>query len=316
MAVDRAEVVEIEFLEQGAGHEHALEVFFPAFEEAPQQAVAAQAVLRAFAQRVQAPAGHQARQHLRQRADVFADRHLVVVEDDQHVRIDVAAVVQRLVGHATGQAAVADHSHDLSCVALALRGDGHAERSRNRRRRMTHAETVVLAFIAARKRRQSVLVLDRVDAVAAAGEDLVRIALVADIPDQAVVRRVVQVMQRDGEFDYAQARAEMTAAAGDLLDQERAQFARDRRQFACGELAQVGGRVDLGQQRIVRGIDHLSIFVYATSLGKDCGAGVAARWRFRAWIPACSGAGSCGSSGGCGCGDPRRASLSAVANAR
>ena len=33
----------------------------------------------------------------------------------------------------------------------------------------------------------AVLLLDRVDAVAAAGQDLVRIALVADVPDEAVV---------------------------------------------------------------------------------------------------------------------------------
>ncbi len=113
VAVDRAEIMEIEFLEQRARHEHAFHVFFPALEEAPQEAVALEPPLRTFAQGVQAPAHHQAREHLRQRADVFADRHLVVVEDDEHVRIDVAAVVQRLVGHAAGEAAVADDGDDL-----------------------------------------------------------------------------------------------------------------------------------------------------------------------------------------------------------
>ena len=65
--------------------------------------------------------------------------------------------------------------------------------------------------------------------VAAAGEDLVRVALVADVPDQAVHRRVVQPVQGDGEFDHAQAGAEVAADLGDLFDQVGAQFVGDRR---------------------------------------------------------------------------------------
>ena len=121
---------------------------------------------------------------------------------------------------------------------------------------MADAEGVVLAFFALRERRDAVLLLDRVDAVAAAGEDLVRIALVADVPDQAVVRRVVQVVQRDGQLDHAQAGAEMAAALAHRFDQVGAQFLGDRGQFGFVELAQVGGDVDAGKAGIARGVDH------------------------------------------------------------
>ena len=84
---------------------------------------------------------------------------------------------------------------------------------------MADAERVVLALLAPRERREAVLLLDRGDAVAAAGEDLVRIALVADVPDQAVVRRVEQVVQRDGQLDHAEAGAEMAAEVADRFDQ-------------------------------------------------------------------------------------------------
>ena len=53
----------------------------------------------------------------------------------------------------------------------------------------------------------------RPDAVAPAGQDLVRIGLMADIPDQPVARRVEDVVQRDRQLDDAEAGAEM--AAGD-----------------------------------------------------------------------------------------------------
>ena len=56
------------------------------------------------------------------------------------------------------------------------------------------------------KRREAALLLDGVELVAAAGEHLVRIGLVADVPDEAVARRVEDVVQRDGELDRAEAR--------------------------------------------------------------------------------------------------------------
>ena len=256
VAVDRSEIMETQFLEQRARHEHALGVFFPALEEAVQESAALHAPLGAFAHRVERAAGHQARQHFRQRADVLADRHLVVVEDDQHVRIEVAAVMQRFVRHAAGEAAVADDGDDLALVAFALRGERHAERGGDRGRGMTHAESVVRAFFAFRERREAILFLDRGDLVAAAGQDLVRIALMADVPDQAIVRRVIQIMQRDGQFDHAEPGAEMSADAGHRFDQVFAQLARDIGQFAFVELAQVGRRVDGGEARIALGVNH------------------------------------------------------------
>ncbi len=92
--------------------------------------------------------------------------------------------------------------------------------------------------------------------VAAAGQNLVRIALMADVPHQPIVRRVIQIMQRDGEFDHAEPRAEMSADAGHRFDQVFAQLARDVGQFAFVELAQIGRQVDGGEARIALGVNH------------------------------------------------------------
>ena len=191
VTVDRAEIMEVEFLEQRGRHEHAFQVFFPALEEAPEKTLGLEVPLGAFAHRIQASARHQAREHFRQRADVLADRHLIVVEDHQHVGIDVAAVMQRFVGHAAGQTTVADDRDDLARIAFALRSQRHAQRSGNRSRGMADAKRVVRGFVALREWGEAVLFLDRLDAIATAGEDLVRIALVADIPHQPVIRCVV-----------------------------------------------------------------------------------------------------------------------------
>ena len=66
--------------------------------------------------------------------------------------------------------------------------------------------------------RKTAALAQRADAVAAAGQDLVRIGLVADIPDQAVVGRVEYVMQGDGQLHHAEAGPEMAAGHSHRID--------------------------------------------------------------------------------------------------
>ena len=118
---------------------------------------------------------------------------------------------------------------------------------------MRRAERVVFAFGALGEAGKPVLLAQRADAVAAAGQDLVRIGLVADIPDQPVVRRVEDVVQRDRQFDDAKPGAEMAAGERNGVDQLGAQFGGELRQVAFGQLAQVGGNADLVEKRRFRG---------------------------------------------------------------
>ena len=89
---------------------------------------------------------------------------------------------------------------------------------------MRGAERVVFAFGALGEAGQSAALAQRADAVAPAGQNLVRIGLMADVPDQPVGRRVEDVVQRDGEFDHAKPGAEMAAGLGDRVDGFLPQF--------------------------------------------------------------------------------------------
>src|SRR5690606_22639827 len=256
---------------QRGRHEHALPVFLPAAHEARRAAAAlvAEDLLAAFADRVEGAAAGGAAEHPGQPADRFADRHPVVVEDDQDVgfRIHAAGVVERLVGHARGHRAVTDHRHHLALVAGIRVGDGHAQRRRDRGRGVADAEGVVLAFLALGERRHAAALLDAADAVAAPGQDLVRVGLVADVPDDAVVGRVVEVVQDRGQFDHAQAGTEVAARLTHAFDQVRAQFVGDGTQLAGFELAQVGGGIDSGQERVARGIDRAAVEAFVADWG-------------------------------------------------
>ncbi len=78
---------------------------------------------------------------------------------------------------------------------------------------MRRAERIVFALAALGEAVQPALLADGADAVAAAGQDLMGIGLMADIPDQPVGRGVENVMKRDGQLDDAEACAQMAADA-------------------------------------------------------------------------------------------------------
>jgi hypothetical protein len=91
---------------------------------------------------------------------------------------------------------------------------------------MRRAERIVLALGALGEAGEAAAHAQRADAVAPAGQDLVRIGLMPDVPHDAVARRIEQVMQRDGQLDHAEARAEMPAGDRDGVDRLLTQFVR------------------------------------------------------------------------------------------
>ena len=92
---------------------------------------------------------------------------------------------------------------------------------------MRGAERVVFAFGALGEAGQAAALPQGADAVAPAGQYLVRIGLMAYIPDQTVARRVEHVVQRDGQFDDAEPGSEVTAGHRNRADRFGTQFVGD-----------------------------------------------------------------------------------------
>ena len=135
-----------------------------------------------------------------------------------------AGVVHRLVGHAGAHRAVADDGDDVVVVAAEVARHRQAQRRRDRGGGVRGAERIVVALGALGEAGQAAALAQGADAVAAAGEDLVRIGLVADVPDQLVVGRVEHVVERDRQLDHAEAGAEMAAGDGNDADRFLAQL--------------------------------------------------------------------------------------------
>ena len=114
---------------------------------------------------------------------------------------------------------------------------------------MRGAERIVIALGALGEAGQSAAGAQRADAVAAAGQDLVRIGLVADVPDQAVARGVENVVHGGGQFDDAEAGAEMSARHRNRVDGLLAQFVGDLPDLFHLEPAQIVGGADRVEKR-------------------------------------------------------------------
>ena len=104
---------------------------------------------------------------------------------------------------------------------------------------------VVRAFRGVGKAGQAAELPQRVKLIPAAGEQLVYIALVSDVPQDAVVGRVEDEMQRDGQLDHSEVGGKMTAVFGYHVYQPAAQLFGKRGQFFGRQLFYVGGRIDL-----------------------------------------------------------------------
>ena len=194
-------------------------------------------------------AGIEPRQIGRHGADRRRNRHVVVVEDDDQPRIPRAGVVHGFIGHAGRHGAVADHGDDVVVLAGEVARHRHAEAGGDRRRGMGGAERVVFAFGALGEAGQPAALPQGADAVASAGEDLVRVGLVADVPDQPVGRCVEDRVQRDGQFDHAQAGAEMAAGLGDGVDRLGAQFVGQLLELLQRQIFHVERQLDAVEQR-------------------------------------------------------------------
>jgi hypothetical protein len=254
VAVDRTDVVEAELLEQRRGRHHALHVLLGAPRELPHPRHALEQVLaRAAGGRIDA-AREQAREIVGERAHRRRDRHLVVVEDHEEIDIHRAGVVHGLVGHARRHRAVADHGDAAALLVLQLGRDRHAEGGGNRSRRVRGAEGVVLRFGAARKPRDAVEHAQPRHRLAPPGEDLVRVGLVADVPDDAVFRGLEDVVQRDGELHRAEVRREVAARFRHRLQHVGAQLVGELAQLPSVQSTQLRRIVDRLQQLVHRRI--------------------------------------------------------------
>ena len=81
-----------------------------------------------------------------------------------------------------------------------------------------------------------------------AGQELVRIALVADVEQEVVAREIEDVVQRDGQLDDAEIGREMAAALRHLIADGLAHLLGQDRKLIDLQLPEVCGTLNRGEQ--------------------------------------------------------------------
>src|SRR5207244_7712664 len=149
---------------------------------------------------------------LRQPADGRADRHLVVVEDDQELGLPLADVIEGLEAEAARDRRVADDDRDPLAAPAQVPGRGEPLPDREAGARVAAVEHVVLGLAPTREPADSAELAKGSEPLEPAGQELVGVGLVTGVPADPVTRRLEQPMERDRQLDDPEAASEMTAS--------------------------------------------------------------------------------------------------------
>ncbi len=262
MPVERADIGKPQLLEDGAADGHGLQRFLGA----------ARALLEGLRQQAHRAlgGGFQLLKRLglvepgeiaRKRPHRRRNRHVIVVQDHEQAFAGMTGVVHRLPRHARGHRTVANHRDGIAQRriggAAQLAGQRKAGGGGNRGRGMPGPERVIGAFAALGETRKPGFLPQGADTVAAAGEDLVGIDLMAHIPDDPVARGVEHMVQRHGQLDHAEPGTEMSAGLGNRRDRLGAKLVGELPEFPAGETFHVGGRLDAVEKRGLRAFGHM-----------------------------------------------------------
>ena len=245
VAVDGAEVLQPQVLEQHLGLQDVLEALLDAVQRPvhrrPDHRSAGQRGLDVVEHVLVPLADADRRQVLGQAADRrLVGPAIVVDHDDQPGVLGHGDVVQRLPGHPAGQRTVPDDRDDRTVgLAAQLVRFGQPIGVGQARRRVRVLDDVVIGLGPARVPGHAAPLPQGPELRLAPGQELVHVGLVTGVEDDAVLRRAEDPVQRDRQLDDTKVRAEMAAGADDGLDEGVAYLTRQDGQLLLAEALQV-----------------------------------------------------------------------------
>ena len=227
VAVDRPGVADAQRLEEGVGRHHVAQRaghrVHARIGQLAEGRQLAQAHAQAFPRRGVGRVEAQGRQALGQLGHGRGVGAAVVVEHNDDATLRVPEVVEGLVGHAAGQRAVTDDGDHLALAvdAAQLEPAGDPVGVGERGRRVAVLDPVVLGLGPVGVARHAARLLQGLEAVAATGQQLVHVGLVAGVPEDDVARGVEDAVQGERQLDGAEIRAEVPPGRRHRVDDER-----------------------------------------------------------------------------------------------
>jgi len=254
VAVDRTEITEAEPLKEDARHDETLEALFHAArshtDARPHALEFAGEIPDIRFDLVVQGIGNEVGEIFGHGADIARDRHAVVIDDDNDVFPGRAGIVQPLVGQPPGKGAVADDSDHLKVLLRQIARAGDAESRGYGGAGVADAKGIVGALAAFGETADSPILADAVKSLTPAGDDLVGVGLMADIPDDLVLRGIQDMMEGEGQFDHAERWGKVAPGLAGGLNNIVADLPRQLGQLGDVKILDIRRRVDLGKQFI------------------------------------------------------------------
>ena len=158
--------------------------------------------------------------------DVAINRPLVVVEDDDETLGVRGDVVESFKHRAAGESSVTGDADDMLVATDKITSGGHTKRGREGGAGVARAVAVVLAFGAQKEAVQAIVLTNGVNAVPAAREHLVDVALVRDIEHEAVLGRVEDPVHGKCQLDDAKIWPQMATGLAECFNERLTDFFR------------------------------------------------------------------------------------------
>ena len=228
MAVNGAEVWDIEAFEHLAGRQDHSDTLFNPFDRLVNRLADDRHVLKDImsgpAQVLVCLAQPDFGEVFCHRALCRVDGHRVVIEHDKQLPLDETKIVERLEGNAVNDTGIADEGDDFTVFLLLGLPQRHTDCGCYGGASVAYDELVIDAFGGVGKAAYAVCLAEEPETVFPAGNDFMRVALVADVPEELVLLEIEDVVQGQGQLDDAEIAGKVAAGPGDGAEDEAAYF--------------------------------------------------------------------------------------------
>ena len=138
--------------------------------------------------------------------------------------LDQSEIIERLERSAVNDTGVADQCHDFIIFLLLRLPYCHPDCGCYGGPCMADDELVVGAFSRVGKAAYPASLAEELELVFPAGNDFVRIALMADVPEQLIFFEIEDVVQRQRQFHHTEIAGQVSAGLRDRVENELAYF--------------------------------------------------------------------------------------------
>src|ERR1700722_11650698 len=206
MAVDRAVVAQTEFFEDNARHKEMFHAFLDLRRKLLNELAADHfhELTRLCVQMGVGVARLNPVKIVGDSADILRDRPFVIVQNNDETFGMVGDIVECFVTNTAGESGVASYHNDVLFASAPVASDRHAQAGRQGRTGMAGTVAVMLAFRAEKETVQALVLADGRKAIATPSQELMDIALMADIEQDLVRGGIEDSVQRDREFNHTQ----------------------------------------------------------------------------------------------------------------